>query len=79
MRRGQFRRRDHDVLRLLIMSRLFNRLPGAVIAAMLWLTRFELAIAESCSSNVGYIRRLREDERRWMVEQFKAENVRRFA
>jgi NAD(P)H-dependent flavin oxidoreductase YrpB (nitropropane dioxygenase family) len=67
------------VLRLLIMIRLFNRLPGAVIAAMLWLTRFELAIAESSSSNVGYIRRLREDERRWMVEQFKEENARRFA
>lgn len=79
MRRGQLRRRDHDVLRLLIMIHFFNRLPGAVIAAMLWLTRFELAIAESCSSNVGYIRRLREDERRWMVEQFKEENARRFA
>lgn len=54
-------------------------LGDAVIAAMLWLTRFELAIAEHSSSNIGYIRRLREDERRWMVEQFKSENARRFA
>lgn len=79
MRRGQLRRRDPDVLRLLIMSRFFSRLPETVIAIMLWLTRFELAIAESYSTNVGYIRRLRDDERRWEVEQFKAENARRLA
>lgn len=54
-------------------------LGDAVIAAMPWLTRFELAIAEASSSNIAYIRRLREDERRWMVEQFKSENARRFA
>lgn len=60
------------MLRVLIM-------PGAIIAAMLWLTRFELAIAERYTTNIGYIRRLREDERRWQVEQFKAENARRLA
>lgn len=61
------------------MRRFLNRLPDAVIVAMLRLTRFELAIAESCSTNIAYIRRLREDERRWMVEQFKTENTRRLA
>ncbi len=39
------------------------------IAAMLWLTRFELAIAETCSTNLSYIRRLRSDEIHWMTEQ----------
>lgn len=42
---------------------------NAFIAAMLWLTRFELAIANSTSSNIGYIRRLRDDEIHWMTEQ----------
>jgi len=54
-------------------------LGDIVIDAMLWLTRFEQAIAERYSTNLGYIRRLREDERRWEVEKFKRTNARRFA
>lgn len=54
-------------------------LVDVFIAAMLWLTRFEQAIAERYSTNLGYIRQLREDQRRWEVEQFKRKNARRFA
>lgn len=56
-----------------------NRALDFFVSAMLWLTRFEQAIAERYSTNLGYIRRLREDERRWEVEQFKRKNARRFA
>lgn len=35
---------------------------------MLALTKFELAIAEQYSSNIKYIRRLREDVRHWAKE-----------
>ena len=51
----------------------------AFVTAMLWLTSFELAIAEQSSTNLAYIRRLRDDKRRWEVEQFKRDNARRFA
>lgn len=61
------------------MIRIFSRLGDSVTAAMIWLIQFELAIAERYSSNIDYIRRLREDERRWELEKFKAENARRFA
>lgn len=38
-------------------------------AAMLWLTEFELAIAEATSTNFKYIGRLKEDVRHWHREQ----------
>lgn len=38
-------------------------------AAMLWLTEYELAIAEATSSNFKYIGRLKEDVRYWQREQ----------
>lgn len=46
-----------------------NRALELFIAGMLWLTRFELAIARYSSSNFAYIRRLRADEINWMTEQ----------
>ena len=44
-------------------------LADIFVAAMLWITRFELEIAQSSSSNREYIRRLRDDEIHWMTEQ----------
>lgn len=38
-------------------------------AAMLWLTAFELAIAEATSTNFKYIGQLKEDVRYWHREQ----------
>lgn len=46
-----------------------NRALDFFVSAMLWLTRFELAVARYSSSNFAYIRRLRADEINWMTEQ----------
>lgn len=37
--------------------------------AMVWLTEFELAIAEATSTNFKYIGQLKEDVRYWHREQ----------
>lgn len=38
-------------------------------SAMIWLTEFELAIAQATSTNFKYLGRLREDARYWQREQ----------
>lgn len=42
-------------------------------AAMLWLTEFELAVAEASSSNFKYIGRLKADVWHWRTEQRRFE------
>ncbi len=42
----------------------------AIAVAMLFITRFELAIAQSCSSNAAYIARLRAKETGWMIAKW---------
>jgi hypothetical protein len=46
-----------------------NRTLQGFYAAMLWLTEFELAIAQATSTNFKYIGRLKEDVRYWQREQ----------
>jgi hypothetical protein len=48
---------------------MFNRILAGFYAAMLWLTEFELTIAQATSSNFKYIGRLKEDVRYWQREQ----------
>lgn len=40
-------------------------------AVMLWLTEFELAVAEEYSSNFSYLCRLKDDVWHWRTEQRK--------
>lgn len=46
-----------------------NNILKFFYAAMLWLTEFELTIAQATSTNFKYIGRLKEDVRYWQREQ----------
>lgn len=41
----------------------------AFYTVMVWLSEYELAIAEATSSNFNYVLRCREDVRKWQKER----------
>lgn len=48
---------------------MFNRTLEFFYVAMIWLTEFELVIAQATSSNFKYIGQLKEQARYWQREQ----------